>query len=149
MINIVKLKRMFATTKDKPSNLPAPDAPIEITVGHGMKIRLNQLDGTWDVLKERSDGTYDVVDHSEIMSMKNRIHDLEEENRLLNFKLEVAIDMLSRVSLDNKLLNAGLSKLQKEQAKKQQTTSIKVDQQQQKSKNQEAGGTTGSRVVNA
>ena len=149
MINIVKLKRMFATTKDKPSNLPAPDAPIEITVGHGMKIRLNQLDGTWDVLKERSDGTYDVVDHSEIMSMKNRIHDLEEENRLLNFKLEVAIDMLSRVSLDNKLLNAGLSKLQKEQAKKQQTTSIKVDQQQQKSKNQEAGGTTSSRVVNA
>ena len=128
MINIVKLKRMFLAPKDKPSNtLPSADAPIEITVGHGMKIRLNQLDGTWDVLKEMKDGSYEVVDHSELMTMRERIDDLEEENRLLNFKLEVAIDMLSRATLDNKLLNAGMSKLKKEQGKKkpqQQTATM-------------------------
>jgi hypothetical protein len=119
IMGITKIRKLFKTTKEKPKNLPSPDTPIEITVGHGMKVRLNQTDGTWDVLKEMNDGSYQAVNHNELLTMRERIDNLEDENRMLQFKLEILLDLLSRATLDNKLLNAMASKYQKQQKKQQ------------------------------
>ena len=114
MLAISKIRRAFKPKREKPRALPTSETPIEITVGHGVRVRLNQIDGTWDVLREQEDGTFIAVNHAEMQHLRGHIVELEEENRLLRVKLEVLLDMLSRATLDNKLLNAGLARLKKE-----------------------------------
>ena len=113
MLAITKIRKALKPKREKPTQLPTVDTPIEITIGYGVKVRLNQQDGTWDILKEQEDGSFETVQHSEIQALRGRIDDLEDENRLLRVKLEILLDMLSRATLDNKLLNSGLSKLKK------------------------------------
>ena len=93
--------------------LPNRKTPIECTLGK-MMIKINPDNGSLEYMGEIGQGEYIKLDHSDLQNIKERMEDLEDENRLLKLKNEILLDLLSSTTLDAKYMEQTLLKINNE-----------------------------------
>ncbi|EFC36175.1 predicted protein [Naegleria gruberi] len=112
-----KLRRYLAGKPSKTGlqtdSLPNRKTPIECTLGK-MMIKVNPDTGSLEYMGEIGQGEYIKLDHTDLQNIKERMEELEDENRLLKLKNEILLDLLSSTTLDAKYMEQTLLKIKNE-----------------------------------
>lgn len=101
LARVFSRKSKFPPPATKPDDQPSLDDPITMDIG-GNQLRFES--GAWKLEKQTA-----TVDAAKLVK---RIDELEGENKLLKFKVELLVDMLTLANLDYKDCEKDLVKLQ-------------------------------------
>ncbi|KAG2391896.1 hypothetical protein C9374_013381 [Naegleria lovaniensis] len=133
--NWTKLRRYLAGKPSKTGmeaeTLPTRKTPIECTLGK-MMIRMNAETGGLEYMGEINQGEYIKLDHSDLKNIKDRMEELEQENRLLKLKNEILLDLLSSTTLDAKYMEQTLLKIKNEGIPKQSDKQVSEEKNKTK-----------------